>query len=113
MTDFEFTATASCDYCGNLLSSSDEECDNCSSEEVEQHVFRKIRSDSSEIVLVRATMSYKWDRLEEVVDDWKSYEWLGPRGEVRSMVGRNPWPSVEDVPRRAMPHDKITTGDTK
>lgn len=108
MTDFSFTATASCQYCGALLSSSEETCDDCCEDEIYQQMFRRMTGDSSETVAVRSTLLHKWDRLEEVVGgDWQSYQWLGPRSEVQSMVGREPWPSIEDVPYRAMPHDRV------
>lgn len=108
MADFNFTATAQCDYCGELLSSSDEDCDNCSQKMVDQHVFRRISSDEDapDIIMVEATRRYKWYKLEqELGDDWIGYEWLGPRWSVQNKVASEFWGSIQDIPRRTMSLD--------
>lgn len=104
MSDFDFTATAQCDYCGNLMGSSTAECDQCDGVDEDQQLFRRIHSD--ETVAIHATIDYKWEKLESVVDDWKQWEWLGPRHSVRAMLGRGHWSSIEDIPHRAMPHER-------
>lgn len=108
MSDFSFTATAECDYCGAMLSSSDEDCDSCSEEDVYQQVFRRISSkgDEPDTLTVMSTHQYKWYKLEqEVGDDWIGYEWLGPRECVQNMIGLHMWETIEDIPKRAMSLD--------
>lgn len=102
MSDFNFTATAECDYCGNLLSSSEESCGECS-DDVNQHIFRRIGTSSKEpqTIMVEATMDYKWQKLKrELGEDWIAYEWLGPRPSVQTMVGTRMWDSIQDIPER-------------
>lgn len=108
MSDFTFTATAECDYCGGLLSSSDEDCDSCSESDIHQQMFRRISSDEDnpETLAVMATHDYKWYKLErEVGDDWIAYEWLGPRESVQNMIGLHMWETIHDIPKRAMSLD--------
>lgn len=105
MGDFSFSATAQCDYCGNLLSSSTEDCEECSDDNIYQQFFRRLAGEEKHIV-VEATHGYKWYKLEEQVgEDWIAYEWLGPRESVQNMVGGATWESVEDLPKRSMSLD--------
>jgi hypothetical protein len=108
MGDFSFTATAECHYCGNLLGSSDDECENCSDDDREQHVFRKMDADDGpiETIMVEATMRYKWYKLhDEIGDDWIAYEWLGPRPSVQRMLEMDVWDTLQDIPQREMSLD--------
>lgn len=109
MSDFSFTASAQCQYCGNLLASSDEECDDCDRSDRAQQFFRKVAGDDSlpKTISLSATIEYKWDKLEaELGDDWIAYEWLGPREDVRGLLKMDHYTSVEDVPRRATSLDR-------
>lgn len=106
MSDFSFTATAECDYCGNLLGSSDGNCDECSEEGRYQQFFRAIGDREPHVICVEATHDYKWYKLaSEVGEDWIAYEWLGPRESVQSMVGLSSWETIDDVPGRAISAD--------
>lgn len=108
MSDFSFTSTAECTYCGNMLGSSDEDCDECSPADREQQVFRRITSteDSPDTIMVEAVGQHRWHRLQsEVGDDWIAYEWLGPRPSVQRMVGTYMWDSIQDIPKRQMSLD--------
>lgn len=106
MSDFSFTSTAQCDYCGNLLSSSDEECNQCDESDRKQQFFRAIGSQQPENVVIESTVDYKWERLADGVgEDWFKYEWLGPRRDVQNLVGTGFFDDVDDVPRRQHPTD--------
>ena len=108
MSNFSFSSTAQCNYCGQLLANSDEECDNCSEDDIYQQMFRKIVPQGGEpnVLAVKATHQYKWYKLEsEVGEDWKKYEWLGPRESVQKMVGSYSWDTIEDIPKRSMSLD--------
>ena len=108
MSDFSFTSTAVCDYCGNMLGSSDEECDECEPEDRKQQVFRRLTSegDSPDTIMVDAVGQHRWHKLEEEVgEDWIAYEWLGPRESVQKMVGSYMWETIQDIPKRQMSID--------
>lgn len=97
---FSFSATARCSLCGEYLSSSDEECDHKGQTPVE-NMFRHVSKDK--VVSVEACPGFHWHALKEMVgDDWIGYQWLGPKGLVKSMVGQSCWETVDDVPHRAM-----------
>jgi RNA polymerase subunit RPABC4/transcription elongation factor Spt4 len=98
MTNFSFTATATCDYCGNLLSSSTEECGACSKEDISQHFFREIAG--STVITVCSTNSHVWQKLESVVDDWWQYEWLGQRRTVYLLLTSSSWSDIHDIPSK-------------
>jgi len=101
MSDFSFTATASCEKCGAYLQSSDEVCEH-GGQTVKTHVFRKIGCGRESIVGVDATIRHKWQRLEERVgDDWIKYEWLGSKESVNNMLKSNAWSSVSELPSQA------------
>jgi len=102
---FSFTATAQCDYCGQLLGSSDEECDH-DGWEVETYVFRRLGEGRDSLVGVEATAKYKWYKLaEEIGEDWIAYEFLGTKSHVNSMLDGSMWESVEDLPKISMSVD--------
>jgi len=97
---FSFTATAECDYCGQLLGSSDEDCDH-DGDTVRSRVFRRLGEGRDSLVGVKATHDWKWYKLaEEVGEDWIAYEYLGTREEVNSMLSVRG--SVADLPRLSM-----------
>lgn len=51
-------------------------------------------------------MDYRWHKLADQLDEeWKAYEWLGPRESVQNMVGRYMWETIQDIPRRQMSHE--------
>jgi len=105
MSDFTFSSTVECDYCGSMLTASDEECDECSPEDREQQVFRRLTSDgdSPETIMVEAVGRHRWYRLEEEVgDEWIAYEWLGPRTSVQRMLADDGCETLQDVPRQKM-----------
>lgn len=104
MSDFSITAAAECNTCGQLLSTSDEDCTVCSEDEVYEQMFRRIVSkDGPDVIGVRATMDFKWEKLKrEVGDDWIGYEWLGPKESVIALTDMPAWDSIEEVPRREM-----------
>lgn len=68
MSDFTFTSTAQCDRCGNYLSSSDEDCDECNEADLSRYHFEHIAEDRIEttwsINPIRA-----WHDLRKKVDD--------------------------------------------
>lgn len=102
---FSFSATARCDLCGEYLSSSDEECDHKGQKPVE-NMFRRIGDGEPHIVSVEACPGWHWYALKDMVeDDWIAYEWLGPKGLVKSMTGGPTWETIDDVPKRAMSLD--------
>lgn len=117
MGDFSFSSTAQCDYCGNMLSASDEDCDECSPADRSQQMFRRITSDDDapDTIVVEATPKHKWYKLQaELGEDWIAYEWLGPRPSVQKMVGTYAWDTIHDIPKRQMsldaPND-VDSGD--
>lgn len=102
---FSFTATAQCDKCGQLLGSSDEDCDH-DGREVRTHVFRKMGEGRESLVGVEATATYKWYRIaKEVGESWIGYEYLGTKGHVNSMIDSPVWESVESLPHITMSCD--------
>jgi hypothetical protein len=99
---FSFTATAQCDLCGQLLSSSDEECDH-EGRNVDAHVFRRLGEGRESLVGVRAVPTWKWHKLaEDVGEDWIAYEYLGRKRNVNMMLEKGFWLSVEDIPNISM-----------
>ena len=102
---FSFTATAQCDYCGQLLGSSDEECDH-DGEPVDTRVFRRLGEGRESLVGVECTPRYKWYKLaEEIGEDWIAYEYLGTKDHVNSMLDGNFWDGVADLPKISMSVD--------
>lgn len=76
MSNFTFSATAQCDRCGNYLSSSTEECGECSEEDLSRYHFEHISTGEIETVWsinpIRA-----WHDVMEKVDEplpWKCVE---------------------------------------
>lgn len=98
MSDFSFTATATCDYCGNLLSSSTEDCEACSADDISRHFFRKIAGNT--VITVRSTSNYVWEKLESIVDDWWQYEWLGRRRTVYLLLTSSSWNDIQEIPSK-------------
>lgn len=102
---FSFTATAQCDECGQLLGSSDEECDH-DGWPVDKHVFRRIGGGRDSLIGVKSTALWKWYKLAEKVDeDWIAYEYLGTKDTVNSMLDGTFWDGVEDLPKVSMSVD--------
>jgi hypothetical protein len=105
MSEFSFSATAECEYCGAYLESSSADCDH-NGVPAKKHVFRQISATNSSITGVVATPKYKWQKLQEKVgDDWIEYEYLGPKHTVNSLLGTKGYTSVDDVPRISMSTD--------
>lgn len=95
---FSFTATAQCDHCGELLNSSDEDCDHDGAT-VEKYVFRKLGGGRATLVGVETTPRWKWYRLaEKVGDDWKQYQYIAPKPSVNTMLRGSIYESVEELP---------------
>lgn len=106
MGSFNFTATAQCNYCGNLLESSDKTCGECDSDDIYQQMFRRISDGEPEIIAVESTHTYKWYKLKsEIGENWIEYEWVGPREDVLGLINSGVWNNITDVPMRQMPHD--------
>lgn len=107
MGDFSFTSTAECDYCGNMLSSSDQDCGKCDKSDRKQHVFRSVSSGlEPDTIVVEAVGDHMWHKLNaEVGEDWIGYAWLGSRESVQEMVGSYMWDSIEDIPYRQMSYN--------
>ena len=101
---FTITASAECRYCGNLLSSSDEDCDQCSWETRDCHLFRRI--GSANLYAVYATFEHRWEAFRDrITDDWRAWEYLGTRSLVQAMLDGTIFDSVEDLPRRELSID--------
>lgn len=104
MSNFTFTDTIQCNVCGEILSSSEENCKHKGAE-VNIHVFREIGSGLHSLEGVEATNRYKWHALREKVgDDWTKYELLGSIETVRALLDSS-WKRVEDLPRQSMSLD--------
>lgn len=102
---FSFSATARCNLCGEYLSSSDEECDHKGQKPVE-NMFRRIGEGEPNVVSVRACPGFHWYALKDMVgEDWIAYQWLGPKGMVKNMVGMSSWETIDDIPYRSMSTD--------
>lgn len=84
MTDFTFTASAECRRCGNYLSSSDAECDECTDASLRRYHFINMFDDSVQTVWainpVRA-----WAELGKL-KDWQREEILPYRLYETDMV---------------------------
>lgn len=105
MSNFSFTATASCDKCGAFLSSSDEDCDH-NGDTVSVHVFRRMGAGRDSMKGVESTARHKWHRLEDKVgSEWVTYEYLGRRESVESMLSSGLWNGIADLPKRGMSLD--------
>jgi hypothetical protein len=105
---FDFTATARCDYCGNYMNDSDEECEEHTSQDLSLHFFRRLTSDN--VCAVRATSEYKWHKLADMQgDDWIAWLYIGERSYVQSMFAKKGNDSMSDIDHRQMsldaPHD--------
>lgn len=100
---FSFTATAQCDACGQLMSSSDEDCDH-EGKPVKTHTFRRMGEGRDSLVGVQTVFDWKWYRLKEKVgEDWRAYQYVGTKQQVNNMLPS--WGSVEELPMRAMSLD--------
>lgn len=100
---FSFTATAQCDACGQLLSSSDEDCDH-DGRSVDAHVFRRLGEGRESLIAVETTILWKWYRLKELVeDDWIAYQWLGTKEYVNSLL--TPERGIKELPHIEMSCD--------
>jgi hypothetical protein len=98
---FSFTATAKCDECGQLLGSSDENCDHDGAP-VDKHLFRELGEGRESLVGVKTTNSYKWHKLAQKVGDyWIAYQYLGPKSSVNRMLQVS-WDSVKELPQQEM-----------
>lgn len=76
MSDFSFTATAECDRCGNLLSSSTEDCDKCSPEDLSRYHFEHMLDDAV-VTVWSVTPERAWHDLMEKVEEplpWRCTE---------------------------------------
>lgn len=99
---FSFTATAQCDYCGELLGSSDEEC-NHNGASVKKRLFRRIGGGRESLIAVKSCPEWKWHKLAEAEqDDWIAYEYLGTKDHVNTMLEQRMWQSVADLPKMQM-----------
>lgn len=100
---FSFTATAQCDACGQLLSSSDEDCDH-EGKPVEKHIFRRLGEGRDSLVGVKSTPQWKWFSLKEKIgnDDWIAYQYIGRKETVNAMLSKQLYRSVEDIPTITM-----------
>lgn len=105
MSSFTFSATARCDKCGNMLSSSDESC-NHNGESVQKHFFREITASDPKVMQVETTHSWRWYALAEATsDEWIKYEWLGKRETVNTLLSGRNYESIEDLPKQGTPLD--------
>lgn len=105
MMAFSFTATAQCDYCGQLLGSSDEECSH-ENQTVKKFVFRRIGEGRDSLVGVKATPRWKWYKLAgKIGEDWIAYEYLGTKSRYNSMITDPIFGSAEGVPKLGMSLD--------
>lgn len=109
---FSFTATAQCDSCGQLLGSSDEDCEH-NGHSVSTHTFRKLGEGRESLVGVVATAGWKWYKLKESVgDDWIAYQYLGTKGHINALIESgedvremSPVTMSCDAPADVMEHD--------
>jgi hypothetical protein len=102
---FSFTATAKCDYCGQLLSDSDEECDH-DGNPVYKAVFRRLGEGRDSLIGVEATAGWKWHKLAQAVgEDWIAYEYLGRKEYINTLLESPIWESVEQLPHLHMSVD--------
>ncbi len=100
---FSFTSTAQCEQCGQLLGSSEEECDH-NGEQVYQFVFRRLREENAEII--ESTPSWRWHKLaQRVGEDWIAYQYLGQKGDVESMLEQSAHPSFTELRPRMISVD--------
>ena len=77
MGNFSFTATAECDRCGAYLSSSDEECAECSEDALERYHFERIGSGEIQTVWAINPIRAWYELHEQDVDDlipWRQVE---------------------------------------
>lgn len=78
MTDFSFTATASCNRCGNYLSNSSDDCAECADEKLQRYHFIPLKKDEDSVETVFAINPVRaWAELHDVVDNvipYKLYE---------------------------------------
>lgn len=83
---FTITATATCNECGAMLSSSDQDCSH-EGKPVEKRLFRRLVGGPESLVSVTATSDWMWHALkEEVADDWIAYQYLGSESLVQSKI---------------------------
>lgn len=92
---FSFTATAECEMCGALLSSSEETCSH-DGEEVKEHVFRRLEQPDAEII--ESCGSWAWYKLAETVGkDWIAYQYLGTEQLVESKISSTVFPEFANL----------------
>jgi len=101
---FSFTATAECDKCGALLSSSDTNCDHNGSES-QTRVFRKFTQGRESLVTVDATKGWMWNKLKEERDEWIAYQYIGTEEYVKDMVNNPIFGDVSSIPAVALSID--------
>jgi len=108
MSGFTFSATARCDKCGNMLSSSDEVCDH-NGKSVQKHFFKEITTSDPKVMQVESTHSWRWYALAEATsDEWIGYAWLGRRETVNAFLSGSTYESVEDLPKQETSLDAPT-----
>lgn len=97
MGKFSITSAATCDLCGKMLSTSDEECDHDGREPM-KCIFRRLNEGRDSLVGVKSCGGeHKWQKLyEKVGDDWKAYAYLGPMEDVNSFLNNGVYDSIED-----------------
>lgn len=94
---FSFTATAECDHCGQLLGSSDENCDH-NGRTVEKHLFRRLGEGRDSLTGVQTTAPYKWYSLaEDIGEDWIAYQYLGTKQHVNALLESKACDSIEEM----------------
>jgi hypothetical protein len=100
---FSFTATAQCEQCGQLLGTSEEQCDH-NGEQVDQFVFRRLAQEDAEII--ESTPSWRWHKLaQRVGEEWIAYQYLGRKSDVEVMVEQPLYPSFTELRPRAISVD--------
>lgn len=106
--DFDLTATTECDFCGNYLSSSDEECGEHIEGDIGVHFFRELNSDN--LSAVRATREHCWQKLaNNKGEGWIRWMYLGERELVSNFVKDH---EISEIPHKQMAH-QVTSVDLK
>lgn len=101
---FSFTSLAECEYCGNPLSNSTEECDECDGVPDIEVVFKNLLTGDIESIIVSKirTSDYLWEELARSVDDYTALEFglLGTREQVDRFLDMSRYSRITDVPAR-------------
>jgi hypothetical protein len=101
---FEFSSTAQCEYCGNYMSTSTGECDEHTVDELSLYYFRHL--STGDVFVVRSTYDHMWYKLADMKgEDFISWEFIGDRQYVYSMLSVSYNDSVEDIDRLLMSVD--------